>query len=284
MNNDMFQVKPIDTYTGARYPSAHTTEPAGETFEERNRPLLFLVSLVLIVGITVGLVGCYLRSDYVPETPQPQPDGGPDGDGGDGDPPCTDGDLRCSDDWTLETCDDGSWVGQSCHDECSARGLEYYSVGCDADAEDPCQCEYGIVEGLMEECEPGDVICGDDGMAQICTDEWYWDLRSCDEICREEHGPEWSSAGCDESAEDPCQCRYDIIDGGPMFCEPGEAFCDGDTVRMVCGDGGEWTAEDCNALCLESGNPDVVSGSCEDDGGEAGCVCMAATPGSGGDS
>ena len=41
-------------------------------------------------------------------------------------------------------------------------GLDYYPGLCDmADTENPCGCEYGMLEGVIAECPPGDLYCID---------------------------------------------------------------------------------------------------------------------------
>ncbi len=66
-------------------------------------------------------------------------------------------------------------------------------------------CEYGIVEGGMMECSPGDTTCIDDDTLGVCHDG-IWSLQDCYDRCSEHYGSEYVSAGCDIEVEEPCQC------------------------------------------------------------------------------
>jgi hypothetical protein len=230
MSAKSFQVKPVTSYEGARYPAAFDAAVDGvpESDEERRHPAMVVFSLLLLVGIAVGLIGCYLRTDYHQPDPLPIGDGGPDGgdggpdgsvDGGDGGPPpaCDEGALQCADSTTIERCVDGEWVAEACGDVCAeAYGPGGYSNGCDAAADDPCRCEDDLIAGEMIVCTPDDIICYDDWTVGRC-DESYGDYVSqdCNEYCVETFGPDYASLGCDVTAEDPCQCE-------PPPDEPGE--------------------------------------------------------------
>lgn len=258
MNNDFFQVKPVTSYDGARYPSAYAGASDGE-MEETHHPLTLLLALVLVLGLMVGLIGCYQRSDYVPETPEP--DGGP-GDGGP-DPDCDDGEVRCHDGRTVQRCQDEEWTSQSCDDYCRDNyGPDAYSEGCDAEAADPCQCQYDIIGGVVAECEPGDIMCQDEGTLLVCEGGYDYVTYNCHERCREEHGPEWSSAGCDTDADDPCQCFYDVLEGDAPVCTPGDMYCRDDGTIMICEDD-MLVSRSCDDLCREEHGEGWSSAGCD---------------------
>jgi len=135
-----------------------------------------------------------------------------------------------------------------------------------------------MMDGIMADCEPGDIECSGDGMIEICSESWFWESYNCDDLCREELGPDAISRGCDESAESPCLCEYDILEGEAPVCEPGDIICLDDDTRGLCGeDGWDWIAEDCYEFCVEFGGPDVVEAVCDDEA-EEGCVCVAIAP------
>jgi hypothetical protein len=346
MSNEMFQVKPVQTYDGARYPSAYQEGKADDdAMEQRHHPLTLVVAMLLVLGLGVGMIGCYLRSDVPPE--EPLPDGGGDG-GGDGDPPppCTGDDMQCTDDGALEICDDEAWVRQDCNERCTELlGDGAYSIGCDlsaeepclcqydiiegdvdpcypndaycqdertvvfcdddwapqdceaycdellgsidafsngcnAEAEDPCQCEYGIEDGIMAHCDVGEVVCADEMTVGVCVDGVDFTYQDCNERCVAEHGSDWISPGCNAEAEDPCQCMYGIVDGEMVECSPGDVRCAEDGTFAVCVDN-MWSWRSCEDYCDEMYGPDATSGGC-DVTAEEPCMCVSSRSGSGG--
>jgi hypothetical protein len=284
MHDKAFEVKPVVRYEGAKYPAA--PGPDDSPSEERTHPVVLLVTLLLLVGITVGLVGCYMRTDYVPETPGI--DGGPDGDPPepDGDVPepvCDDGEVRCLDTTTAQTCDDGAWVTEDCINYCAGGESEserlWYSgdAYCDASAEEPCVCNYDIEGGVMAECTPGDIMCADDFTLGTCDDGYSYSYQDCNEYCLESFGPEYVSYGCDAAAEDPCECDYDMLEGDPAICTPGDVECWDDTTLAVCNDFYYFDDVACANYCVSMFGPDYVSLGC-DAALEDPCECAA--PGS----
>ncbi len=260
MTHDFFQVKPVRHYDGAQYPSVYGGGADDGEMEKQTHPLALLLALALAMILTVGLTGCYMRNDYVPETPQP--DGGP-GDGGP-DPDCDDDERRCTDEGDLEVCDEGEWITTICEEYCDETyGPEAYASGCDADAAEPCQCEYDIILGDPDPCYPNDLFCAGESTLVLCDADWR--EVDCDEYCRETHdgSHEWYSNGCDASnPEDPCQCEYGMIDGFMPECEPGEVICEDARNARVCQDGYEWMAVNCDEYCVEENGPDWFSNGC----------------------
>lgn len=240
--------------------------------------------MLLVLGISIGLIGCYLRTDYVPETPQPQPDGGPDGD-----PPippdCDDGDHRCTGEEsylaTLEVCEDGEWTEVDCHALCRDEyGPEYVSWGCDAEADNPCQCEYDMIEGEMMWCDPAQIYCIDSFTVEICEYESIT-TQSCNDYCVEHFGPDYISWGCNDDAEDPCQCDLDIIGGEMMVCTPEDIICFDDDTMGVCENEWDYTRVECADYCVETFGSEYLSEGCDASADDP-CQCVAPASGSGG--
>jgi hypothetical protein len=275
MSQGQFKVKPVRSYEEAHYFAAPADEPAERAADERPHPLTLTLLLLLILGIGVGLIGCYMRTDLTPDPPEP--DGGPDGDPPD--PPiCDEGALRCADDWTLEICNDDAWHAQSCHEICNEDDPWGYSNGCNAEADDPCQCEYDMIAGVQVECYPEDVYCVDERQVYTCED-YSPVIMDCDDWCVEQYGPDYASEGCDGTAEEPCQCFYNILEGDPIWCAPGDVICLDEETLGVC-ENEDYVAFDCDERCQETYGPDAHSAGC-DATAEDPCLCIAAGSGSG---
>jgi hypothetical protein len=344
MKNE-FKVRPVSTYSGARYPSTWYKSPPDEEEQTKHHPLHILLALVLVMGLAIGVIGCFAeyKSDpcalgLLPKNPNgscdpPDPDdeciGGlnwcdnlilytckDDGSGwtnldcnayceetlGFGgyavgcdiqeDVPCqceydiiagemtecTPGDIVCKDEITLATCDQHgmTWNEQNCHDFCTAtHGHNYYSRGCDMQAEEPCQCEYDIIEGDMPACTPGDIQCVDESTMATCDENgWDWVTKNCEEYCNETYGIDAYSLGCDAQAEEPCQCETDIMDGIAPSCSPGELWCaDTDTVIVCDDDGWNWSEVDCNTWCTDTFGEDYYATECDDTDPDNICGC-----------
>ena len=135
----------------------------------------------------------------------------------DGEPvECTPGDVYCEDDYTAMVCDDYSYTPVDCNDYCQDEyGPDYYSIGCDAEAEEACQCEYGIIDGDWAECTPGDVYCADQDTAMTCVDGVTYTPTNCAEFCAETSGGEAVAVGCDAGKDPACLCDYGVADGVP---------------------------------------------------------------------
>jgi hypothetical protein len=329
-----FQVKPVTRYDGARYPSFVPEQPE----EEKAHPVVILLCLVLVMGLSLGVIGCFseykwLCDDGLPpdqngdcpgDDPECLPglvicrgetgasicndDGqswnnldcldycGPDAiavscdseaaypcqceydiiDGGIGE--CFPGEMTCKDEITLSFCDEDqmTWVHQDCQEYCQENyGQDYYTMGCDTGAEDPCQCHYDIMDGTIAECTPGEFYCSDEYIAQVCDEDgWSWNEIDCNEFCKEEYGEHSYSEGCDDQAGELCQC-YGIVDGEPLQCTPGDfLFCQAEDTATVCDDNGwDWIYVNCSEYCEVNYGPDSESSDCDDNGGDNFCGC-----------
>lgn len=129
---------------------------------------------------------------------------------------CEPGDLYCSDDQSVTYCDAaegvvwGTPVTVTCDEYCHLTlGPDYSSwLGCDANqTDDICQCEYDIMDGVVAECEPGDLMCLDDGQLAVCSEYYSYDYIPCSDKCVADLGEGAISLSCDAAdAEDPCNC------------------------------------------------------------------------------
>lgn len=276
MSQGQFQVKPVQHYEGAHYFAAPDDESSGRHVEEKPHPLTVTLLMLLVLGIGIGLIGCYMRTDYSPETPDSGPDGDPDGDP----PGCDDGALRCVDDYVLEICGDGEWQERDCNEVCTNEEGFGYSAGCNAEADDPCQCEYDIPAGVPAVCSPSEVNCADVNTLEYCEDGEFV-TQNCDDWCLEQYGDFSYSAGCDESADELCQCEYDILEGEPAMCLEGDLICIDEETAGIC-DSVAWdyVHVDCEDWCQETYGPDAHSGGCDESHTEP-CICAIPDSGSG---
>ena len=275
-----FEVKPVGAYNGARYPSPHARlAPVAREESGKVRPglMTFALALILIVGLSLGVLGCFAEYKNDPcalgYSLQPNGSCGPDPD-----PECDPGALRC-DGSLLEACNaEGSaWTGQECEDYCDAMyDIDAYSTGCDAEADDPCGCEYDIIDGDIADCNPGDFYCQDEQTVAICNDNrWSWDEQNCNTYCEETYGYGYVSYGCDSDAEEPCDCIYDIMDGVVAECTPGDAqYCQDDETLWVCADDRySFEQKDCQLWCEEEFGEDYWSTTCDMSDVDNPCGC-----------
>jgi hypothetical protein len=273
-----FEVRPVSRYDGARYLSTYAPPPPDHNEERKHHPLHVLLALVLVLGLTAGVIGCFAdyKSDpcalgLLPKNPN-----------GSCDPPDPDDDciagLHWCDSLTLFTCmDDGSgWTSQDCDAYCrDALGLGGYSTGCDIQADDPCQCEYDIIDGDIAVCTPGEIACWGDQTLATCQDNgWEWMEQNCEDFCNEKYGYDAYSLDCDAQAEEPCQCETDIMDGVMPACSPDEMWCQDDETVMIC-DEQYWsyTPVDCDTYCTETFGEHYYSDGCDDTNEENICGC-----------
>lgn len=270
MAHDKFRVSPVKHYDGARYPGAapQAAEEPGFDFWK------FLFCLVLVMGLSLGLmVSCVQYGvDGCPDDSR-EVNGkcvGPEDD-------CEPGVMRC-DTGALMVCDeDGEgWTGQACETYCQDMyGQDAYSTGCEADAADPCGCQYDITPGVVAECTPGDFMCLDDGQVSLCEDNaWEWTTVDCDDFCQDLHGPGYISMGCEDEADEACNCQYGMIDGGMTECSPGDLNCqDEDTLQVCDEDSWSYTTWTCQDWCEENYGPEYIAGDCDDSQSDNPCNC-----------
>lgn len=273
-----FDVRPVSRYAGARYPSTWYRSLPEEEEQRRFDPLQVLLALVLVMGLALGMIGCFAdyKSDpcalgLLPKNPNGSCDPpGPDDE-------CIAGLLWC-DNLTLYACkDDGSgWISQDCNAYCEETlGFGGYSTGCDFQADDPCMCEYDIILGDMPACTPGDIQCFDEKTLATCDDNgWEWVTQDCEEYCNQTYGIDAYSLGCDAQAEEPCQCETDIMDGIAPSCTPGELYCqDTDTVMVCDDDGWTWSEVECNTWCTDTFGEDYYATECDGTDEDNICGC-----------
>jgi len=74
-----FEVRPVSSYqTG--YPGCNL-ESGAEAADEQVHPVKLALLALLVLGLSLGLIGCYLKVDVTPETPAPVSVCGGGGDG-----------------------------------------------------------------------------------------------------------------------------------------------------------------------------------------------------------
>jgi len=275
---DEFEVRPLSTYNKARYPSTWY-KPQNEEQECRLNIAQLMVLFILVLGLTSGLIGCL--ADYKNDSCDPGLIRDENGNCVGPDPnDCRPGEIVCQTGDTLATCnaDGKSWTSQDCHSYCQPDdgGMPGYSEGCDVNAEDPCQCQYDIVLGVMYECTPGEFACWDDDTVAFCDeDSWSWTEWNCDDYCTETLGEYSFSRGCNDEADDPCQCEYDIVDGDIAECTPGDfVSCKDEETAFVCDDNSwSWSEIECAEYCTDNFGSDYYSTGCDAESEDNFCGC-----------
>ncbi len=216
----------------------------------------------------------------------------------DGEPAeCQPGEAYCIDNDEIAVCsaDDYSFHLEFCSDYCRTYyGNDYYSTGCyESNYDNPCGCEYDIVDGDIAECYVGEEACAAEGGLLMCIpyggdvpeghegEAGMWESISCDSYCVETYGDDYySPIGC--QADDPddngelCSCEYGALDGvAPNECLPDEAYCDPDDNLVAC-DGGEgwgyWVTQNCTDACAAL-DPPMVSTGCDAENADNPCLC-----------
>ncbi len=216
-------------------------------------------------------------------------------------PECQPGDLMCvEDNGTLAICTDEYYFEYvDCDTYCVEEyGPDFISMGCNVEADEPCQCEYGVLPGEPVECFVGEEGClnatdltrcipyGDEDPADHEGEPGYMESITCDDYCAETYGPDWySPLGCQEDDPDEngelCNCEYGIIDGDIAECYVGEEQCISGTDLLRCvpfSEGSETgypESIDCNDYCAETYGLDWYSalGCQADDPDENGELC-----------
>ncbi|PKN46121.1 MAG: hypothetical protein CVU59_07010 [Deltaproteobacteria bacterium HGW-Deltaproteobacteria-17] len=246
MNKRTFTLNPVSSNPVLRYPSRKTT-----------------VAVASGLGLLLG--GCQVALEENPDA-------------------CTPGEAMCRDAATLVQCDrDAVHHVIDCNDFCVAsRGPEWVSYGCNAaDSDDPCQCEYDILDGGIGACEPGDLYCSGDQGVTYCDavegDVWGTPVTvTCDEYCHLTFGPDYSSLlGCDAGLPDNiCQCEYDIMDGMVAECEPGDLMCLDDGQLAICSDYYSYDYIPCSDKCVADLGEGAISLSCDATDAADPCTCV----------
>jgi hypothetical protein len=234
MSHAGFEVRPVRHYDVPRYPTTCLeAEPIEAPPDDRVRlrdVLRFVVCALLMLGLVLGAVACGDRARLAvvpprvdggitpdgavppPDGAVPPPDGGSD-DGGDiimGDiAECTPGDIYCADDQTLMTCSDSYWYESTdCSAYCPANyGPQSYTLGCDVNAYDPCNC-YDMLDGGIAQCTPDTVECWDSNTIATCDPSTGGLVSTdCTTYCHEHFGVQYTPTGCDATQLDnPCGC------------------------------------------------------------------------------
>jgi len=160
-----FEVRPITHYEGARYPSWRA-QPDAEA--RRCSIVVVATSIALAAGLALGLVACdearepdFERTPAVAVMP-PGLDGPPPPDPLPA-PACEPGEIWCEDLETVVICNDDGTAATAtdCAEYClETTGYQPYAYECNADAEEPCQCEYDIVAGCSATVYPSDFPAG----------------------------------------------------------------------------------------------------------------------------
>ena len=175
---------------------------------------------------------------------------------------CGSDDSRCVDDAIWLSCEKQRYVPLVCDDYCrNTYGEHYYASGCDDDAEEPCQCEYGLTDGILNECQPGDVYCPDGNHLATCESEEVHIILDCNAYCREEFGEDSVSLqGCEayKNLENPCSCSMGESPSSPSQteadclvaeCESGKTYCTDGGRIVVCQNESRQTAYSCSVYC-----------------------------------
>ena len=173
--------------------------------------------------------------------------------------PCAPEDSRCVDDAIWLECENQRYVPMDCDDYCrNTYGEHYYATGCDDNAVEPCQCEYGLTDGIQSECQPGEGYCPDGEFLATCESEDIHTLVDCQTLCREEYGANSvSERGCEayKNQENPCGCTtrassptQNSSDCLLHDCEPGKTYCVDDRI-VVCQSESRQTVTTCSVYC-----------------------------------
>jgi hypothetical protein len=126
---------------------------------------------------------------------------------------CMEDDFYCGEDSTINVCNDSStdYENITCSDWCTVEfgeGFVPRGDGCiDSDTNNPCGCDYDMMDGFAGECTLDNLICVSDTVVGICDENQEYKYFRCDELCKDEFGYEYSSTGCDNDPENPCKCE-----------------------------------------------------------------------------
>lgn len=179
---------------------------------------LFLYSGAMILLSIVG-VACSEETEWL-------------GDPGD---PCRSLRTECVSDERVLLCRDEIWVEADCAVICGEQSVGLASQGC---VVDNCVCAPPV-----DGCTPGEQVCGDLDVLHICSTDWTWETRECEDICSE-RSPQNQSQGCHVSPEeaDFCLCTSE----GAECTEGQVSFCAGQATLAECVDS-VWLYTNCTA-------------------------------------
>ncbi|MBU1535356.1 hypothetical protein KKF84_08540 [Myxococcota bacterium] len=126
---------------------------------------------------------------------------------------CDTDDFYCGDENTINVCNDSQtdYQNLTCDEYCAIEwGSDMFmsSGTCDdAQPEDPCNCFYGMMDGMIAECTLEDVQCISDKAMGVCENGVDFTWYKCDDVCKDQD-PNAVSNGCDAAvADDPCLCE-----------------------------------------------------------------------------
>ena len=187
--SNAFRVRPVPRYDGATFPTLAAVEhdPGADTEESLARPVaaisLILLMLFFVVACHRQPAAVVVNSNqnvhqaphaeiYISQPPVVAPPGPqvvvvpP--------PPvvvpvrppvvvvpqssCVESTRRCLNEQSIQICQGGRWVSQSCSEYCRNQRHDSFSNGCDASSVNPCRCvvdrDYDMVDGGMGYVEP----------------------------------------------------------------------------------------------------------------------------------
>jgi hypothetical protein len=194
---------------------------------------------------------------------------------------CMMDDLTCGDGGTIGVCinEDGyeHFDYKECNDYCFEEfGPDYSAFGvCDMNNHDnPCDCQYDVMDGIIAQCDEGDFYCTEDDSISICDASGMHVEKTCDEYCEEEWGSDLfiSGSNCSDSTTDePCDCYYGVLDGAVAECTVDDIICVSDKTLGVCEDGYTYSNTRCEEICANENNS--TSAGCDTENKENPCLC-----------
>ena len=255
MKNKSFILQPVSGFPAPGYPSKSSFSSA----------LKISAALASGVGVLVGF-GCTVAFEENPDL-------------------CETGEAMCRDAATLVVCDENH-VRQviNCAQYCiSEYNQDSTSHGCNtANVDNMCQCDNGIIDGMIAQCYPDEIACsGPDNITYCDVSEGEYTgipkTVSCSTYCRDVFGWDYYSyQGCTEDdPENLCNCEYDIIDGDMPECMPSELRCLDDGTRVaICNESNFFDYFECNEKCEMDLGEGAISLGCVEDDTEDPCKCV----------
>jgi len=127
-------------------------------------------------------------------------------------------------------------------------------------------------------CVENDYKCPTEWTIETCDTETgkFKQAINCEDYCIDENGPDYySSYGCDiNKKDDPCNCRYAVVDGDIGDCETGETRCDENGNLNTCNkiNHGWESYTGCSEICANK-DPNLVSKGCDETNTDNPCLC-----------